>query len=330
MGAFFRMSGVDLRNLIDPNLGLSINEWLDKIEDIALDNGDFEPLGPDHTAILIEGNEKLLVTFERVEDVRNQVNQDTPLGWQLRHGQGWTVLTILGADQSWFRHRAVYEYFDRLIDDGFFDDYDQILFYGSGAGGYAAAAFSVAAPGATVMAISPQATLAPDLAIWETRFPAGRRMDFNSRFGFAPRMADAAEMVFVFYDPQEHLDAMHAALFNSDNVNRVRCRYFDGQIEMFLRRMEVLPGLVQMAMRGRLSNKIIARALRERRNYLPYLRRLLSAVDAKERTYLTALMCRSVLERINAPRFHRRLSQAEKQLAAEGRSLPRKRLAKSA
>ena len=330
MGAFFNMRGQDLRKLIDPNVGLSQEGWLDKIEDIALDNGDFEPLGPDHTALMIEGNEKLLVTFERIDDVRTQVNQDTPLAWQLSAGTEWSVLTILGSGDTWFRHPAVYQYFDRLIDDGYFDDFEQVVFYGAGAGGYAAAAFSVAAPGSTVLAISPQATMDPERAIWDPRFPKARRMDFTSRYGFAPHMAEAAAKMFVFYDPGEPLDAMHAALFSTDNIVPVRCRYFDGQIELFLRRMEVLPGLIQMAMRGRLSHHLISRGLRERRNYLPYLRRLLGAVDHREGIYLSALLCRSVLDRINAPRFQRRLAQAEKQLQSEGRDLPPKRLEKSA
>jgi hypothetical protein len=43
------------------------------------------------------------------------------------------------------------------VDDGFFDEFEQVIFYGSGSSGYAAAAFSVAAPGATVIAVQPQA-----------------------------------------------------------------------------------------------------------------------------------------------------------------------------
>ena len=330
MGAFFHMNIPDLTSLIDPNLGLSLEEWLDRLEDIALENGDFEPLGPDHSAIMIEGNENLLVTFELVESVRNQVNQDAPLGWELRNGHGWTQLTILANHQTWFRHRAIYQYFDRLIDDGFFDDFEQVVFYGHGSAGYAAAAYSVAAPGATVIAISPQASLDPRVAEWDKRFESARRIDFTSRYGFAPKMIEAAGQAVLFYDPTDTNDAMHSALFYSDNVTRVRCRHFDGNIELFLRRMDVLPGLIQVAMHGRLTNGIVHRALRERRNYLPYLRRLLGVVDNLERPYLTGLLCRSVVQRINAPRFHRRLSQAEKALAAEGRALPPRKLAKTA
>ena len=48
---------------------------------------------------------------------------------------------------TWFRDNRVYGYFDRLIADGFFEDFDTVIFYGAGSCGYAAAAFSVAAPG---------------------------------------------------------------------------------------------------------------------------------------------------------------------------------------
>ena len=50
------------------------------------------------------------------------------------------------------------------IDDGFLDQFDDVIFYGCFAGGYAAAAYSVSYPMATVIAINPQATLNPSIA----------------------------------------------------------------------------------------------------------------------------------------------------------------------
>lgn len=315
---------------MDPAEGLAFADWLDRIEDIALDYGEFDPLGPDHSAILIRGTPNLLVTFELVDDIRAQSNSDIPFGWQMAESHNWTQLTILANKKTWFRHKAIYQYFDRLVDEGFFDEFDNVVFCGADSCGYAALAFSVAAPGCTVLAMSPQATLDPRLTEWDFRHPNARRLNFTDRYGFAPKMSGGAEKVYLFYDPYDPQDAMHAALFNDENVTRVRCTHFNGQIELFLRRMGVLDGLIQMAMRRRLSQKIIARALRERRGYLPYLRRLMLAVEQRERPYLMGLMCRSVLTRINAPRFHRQLNLAEQELAAEGRALPSPRLAKSA
>ena len=65
----------------------------------------------------------------------------------------WSSLSILSEGESWFRENRIYGYFDRLIDDGFFEDFQTVVFHGSQAAGYAACAFSVAAPGATVLAI---------------------------------------------------------------------------------------------------------------------------------------------------------------------------------
>ncbi|MDG1103479.1 MAG: hypothetical protein P8N75_08935 [Ascidiaceihabitans sp.] len=117
-----------------------------------------------------------------------------------------------------FTIQMVYSYFDRLDDDGIFDDFDHVIFYGAGPCEYAAAAFSVAAPGATVVAIQPQATLDPQITEWDDRYVKMRRADFSSRYGYAPDMLDAAEQAYVIYDPCERLDAAHAAMFTRSNV----------------------------------------------------------------------------------------------------------------
>ncbi len=176
-----------------------------------------------------------------------------PLGWEMAERHGWSQLCILAHSETWFRHRAVYMFFDRLVDEGFFDEYDQVVFYGSGSCGYAAAAYSVAAPGATVIALQPQATLDPRVTEWDPRFDHMRRVSFTDRYGYAPDMLDAAERAFVLYDPEETADAMHAALFTRPNVTKLRCRYLDGEIEAFLRRMQILQPLLVKAMDGSLT-----------------------------------------------------------------------------
>jgi hypothetical protein len=106
---------------------------------------------------------------------------------------GWSHLSIILDGDTWFHDPKVYAYFNRLDDDGFFDDFDHVVFYGAGPCKYAAAAFSVAAPGATVDAIQPQTTLDPRITDWDDRYMKMRRTDFTSRYGYAPDMLDAAE-----------------------------------------------------------------------------------------------------------------------------------------
>ena len=261
------MTKSSITDLIDPAKNLSVDDWLELLEDIGEDHGYFEPLGPDHSAIFIDDTPSLLVTFETIATVRSRATTDAPLGWELATKNKWSQLCLLSHSDTWFRHRAVYQYFDKLVDDGFFDNFDQVVFYGSGACGYAAAAFSVAAPGSTVIVLRPQATLDPRVTEWDKRFDKMRRISFTDRYGYAPDMIEAADRGFVLYDPEIDDDAMHAALFTRSNVTKMRCRFVGGEVEAFLRRMDVLEPLIEGAMAGTLTSTDFYRLFRERRNW---------------------------------------------------------------
>ncbi len=311
-----------LSRSIDPALNMPNDQWLDTIEDIAEEEGYFEPLGPDHSAAFVDRGSVLLVTFETMDSIRDRAHSDVPMGWELIEGTNWSQLCILSDGETWFRHRAVYQYFDQLVDDAFFDGYDKVVFYGANSCGYGAAAYSVVAPGAAVICVSPQATLDPRVTGWDDRYYHMRRHSFTDRYGYAPDMLEACEQAFVLFDPNQHEDAMHASLFTRSNVTMVRTPNLNGEIETFLRRMEILRPLLDIAFADRLAPRDFHNALRARRSYLPYLRMLLSQVEAADRPFLTALLCRSALDRINIPRFHRQLAVAKAELEQQGRKLP--------
>ena len=311
-----------ITQLIDPASKLPEAEWLDRLEDIAEEHGYFEPLGPDHSAMFLDAGPYLLVTFETMESIRARAFSDVPLGWDLAASNNWSQLCLMSHGETFFRHRAVYQFFDGLVDDGFFDGFDRVVFYGAETCGYAAAAYSVVAPGATVVAISPQATLDPRLTEWDDRFHHMRRTSFTDRYGYAPDMLEAAAQAFVLYDPEIDEDAMHAALFDRKNVARIRCRHMSDQIETFFRRLDLLQPLIAKAIGGKLNVSDFHAALRGRKNDLPYLRAFLAAVQTSERPYLSAMLCRSVLRRMNVPMFRQQLSASTKELEAMGKSLP--------
>lgn len=319
------MPDTPLTELVDPSRNLPLDDWLQLIEDIGEDNGYFEPLGPDHSAIFIDKGPVLLVTFEAIPDVRGHKTSDVPLGWRLAEQKNWSQLCILSHQDTWFRHRALYGFFDRLVDDGFFDNYDHVVFYGSGPCGYGAAAYSVAAPGATVIALNPQATLDPRVAEWDARFEHMRRVSFSDRYGYAPDMLEAADRAIVLYDPEIAEDSAHAALFTRPNVTKIRCRYLGDEIEKFLLNSKSLPPLIDKAMAGRLTPDDFYRQLRKRRSYMPYLQRFLGAVEEQQRPFLTALTCRSVLTRIDSPGLRRKLTRAQTKYSENGLILPRAR-----
>lgn len=293
-------------------------EWLEKLRGIGEKDGYFASLGTDHASIFVErSHDVLFVGFESLFGIRAASDTGLPVAFDVCGRRGWSHLSLIAQKQSWFRDKLVWNYFDRLVDYGFFEDFDRVVFYGAGMCGYAAAAYSVVAPGARVIAVSPQATLKRPLTQWDMRFPTTRRMDFESRYAYAPAMLEAAEQAFVIFDPDEPEDAMHAALFQGTNIHHHRYRRGGaGAIESDLRALGLVSVLSEKAANGTLTPAKLAKVLRLRKRHVPYLRALLARVLAEDRPALTAALCRAVLKDRPIPRFKHHLEKAERRLAA--------------
>ncbi|WP_417259159.1 phosphoadenosine phosphosulfate reductase [Celeribacter sp.] len=298
------------------------NAWCAALDDTAEELGYFEQLGRDHACAFIEGNDTLLVSFDNFERSTKTSANGYPEAFNLALDNGWSHLSILAhngpAAAKWFRSPAVYDYFDRLVDDGFFEEYDRVVFYGAGPNGYAACAYSVTAPGATVIALAPQATLDSRLTSWDNRFPSTRRADFTSRYGFAPHMIEGAQAALVLYDPYQTEDAMHAALFNAPHVTRRPVPHFGADIETSLVDMDILEPLLIHAMEGTLTPAVLTRLLRARRHNMPYLRRLLREVEAHGNPHRVVTLCRAVTARVpTARRFRMALKAAQRAIGSQ-------------
>jgi hypothetical protein len=305
---------------------LTDDEWLAEIETFGRAKGYFQPLGNSHAAVFANPSaDTLLVYFDTVPGARATNPSGLPVPVEIAEDLGWAHLALYSRKATWFRDHRVYRFFDRLVDDGFFEGFERVVFFGAGSGGYAAAAFSVAAPGATVIAVAPQATLDPDVAEWDDRFVGMRRTSFTDRYGYAPEMVEGAERVFVVYDPLVELDAMHAALFRGENTARIRFRNAGPGTGREFLAMGALRPVLEAEAEGRLDARAMFRALRLRHNFQPYLRNLLNRLHAEERHLLTAILCRAALERRNSPRFKHHLELAEQKLARMGRTLPERR-----
>ena len=300
---------------------LSDAAWFEALRDVVGRDGSVSDLGAFHSAAFVEKSRRVLfVAFETVFGIRSVSENGLPLAFDVCERGGWSHLTLIAKRQDWYRDRKVIRFFDQLADAGFFDNFDHVVFYGAGMCGYAAGAFSVAAPGATVILIAPQATLDRDLTDWDARFPSSRRISFGPRYGYAPEMLDAADAAYVIYDPEEAEDAMHASLFRAPNVSRIRYRRGGaGAIEADVRAMSVISNAVTAAAEGILTKSRMAWLLRARRRHVPYLRALLARVLGEDRPALTAMLCRAVLAEQPLPRFKQQLEIAQRQL---GQSQP--------
>lgn len=297
----------------DPN---AKSDWRSELRALGAAEGFYEELGDTHTALHIKRGGTLIVTFENLDHVFEDGEGKMPWGFDFVTKRGWSMLGLMAHDWTWYRDQDVYAFFDRLKLSGFFDDFERVVFYGASMGGYAAAAFSAACPGATVVAISPQATLSREDASWETRYRKAWGRDFSCQYGYAPDMIQSAEKVFLFYDPFASLDAMHAALFRGENVVKLRCRYFGHRIASMWIRLGILKPIVEQSILGTLTEPAFYKMLRARREDTRFQREMLERLQKKDRPWLIATYCAAVLARRGGPKFRQAMKAAREKMGA--------------
>ncbi len=280
--------------------------WRATLAAIAAKSGFFRELGARHKAIFIPQpgatGRTLVVVFDNLDDVRQESDR-LPWAVDFIAGQGWSSLGLMAHGPTWYRDETVHDFFDELRDDGFFAGFERIVFYGTSMGGYAAAVFSAVSPGATVVAINPQATLDRDLAAWERRFRPAWRYDYTSRYGYAPEMVKAAERMWLFYDSRIIADAMHASLFQGDNITRVRCPFMGHGMLTVWRDIGVLKQIVSGCISGTITRPEIHALLRGRRTVPKFQKALMTHLVKAGRHRLVVRYCDAVLARRNAPHF---------------------------
>lgn len=281
---------------------------LQRLDDLTAEEGHFEPVGARHWALFEDAGTTLIVTFDQMATI---LASDTGMPWG--HGfardRGWSHLCFIAEGETHFRDPALYRHFDRLVDDAFFEDFDRVLFFGHGHGAHAACAYAVTAPGAQVLALNPRATLAGREVAWDRRDLAARRLDFTTRYCYAPEMLEGAGKVVVIHDLTQREEAMHSALFRAPWVTRLSAPLMGERIEWALRHMGILPTLIEAAMEGRLTPALFAREWRKRRAFSPYLKALLDKAETARRRGLAIAICRSATRRLKAPHFARRLAK---------------------
>ena len=302
------MQDVDVDIPVDASTAKDKASWLALIDLIGEEEGHFHTVGPQHWAMFVEDSPTLIVSFETVDQARARPGQ-MPLAHHVAGAKGWSHLCLIADGPTWYRDPAVYAYFDRLVDEAFFEDFDRILFYGAGPAAHAACAFSVAAPGALVLALNPVATLAPALAGWDDRYKPARKLDFTSRYGYAPDMIDGCAHLSMIFDPRVRPDAMHAALFHAPYVTPLLARYAGPDLESVLERLAILTEVMILAAEGELTATSFAALWRKRRDDAAYLKNLLQDVEAQGQKHRAFVLCTNVVNRLKIQRFRKRLAE---------------------
>lgn len=295
------------------------SDWMQRLDQIGNMHGFFDRIGADHLALYVQEGDTLLVSFDEVGRVMTRGQNALPVGFNAVSKREWSFLSLMAEGDTWFRDDALYTFFDRLIDDGFFDSFERVVFLGAGPMcGYAAAAYSVAAPGATLFALSPAATLNREQAPYELRFRRSWARDFSHRYAFAPAMAEAASQAFIVYDPGELLDAAHAAQFRGPKISRLRFRGAGRDLLGLLEPADTLDRCLKAAVNGKMSPYRFARITRQLRQTHPaYLKRLLMRAEERGGTRLPLIVARHGLAETGDAHFARAMMTLEAQAREE-------------
>ncbi|SMO42522.1 hypothetical protein SAMN06265173_102159 [Thalassovita litoralis] len=231
-----------------------------------------------HFAVFVPRGRTLVVTFDNMKS-REAPAPRYPWGWELMEKLGHSHLVIcMTRRNDWFRHADLFDFFDELRDTGFFDQFEDVVFYGSSMGGYGALAYASAAPGARVVAYVPQTSLNPSHTLFETRYRAGfRRGDWqDTRYADALEGARTARDVIVFYDPFHELDRQHVDRLKDVALTRLRCPFMGHRVPRFLLQMGILRGVVTRALDGTLTEQRFVRAIEARKSNRGFVRSLLA------------------------------------------------------
>jgi hypothetical protein len=266
-------------------------EWSSIAKELAGKGGFFTDCG-EHSFLYVPRGKTLVVTFDNLDITMNKRETRRPWGYEFIEAQNWSMLGVMANGWTWFRDPAVSAEFDRLKDSGFFEQFSRVVFYGASMGGYAAAAYSSAAVGATVFTISPQSTVDKSIVPWEMRYKTVWARDFSGPYGDAASVSDKAETVHIMYDPYVKSDAAHAARFTGKNVKYWRCPHLGHRLGSSLAQMGVLNEISRKCINGDLDNATFYKLLRKRRSFPRYLREMMALTLEKNHLGLATRVCK--------------------------------------
>ncbi|MEL7212920.1 MAG: hypothetical protein AAGK92_09680 [Pseudomonadota bacterium] len=239
------------------------------------------PLGAHHHARFTGQGTELLVHFATAPKGMDANQHHSPLEAQARH-RGWSLLTIVAEAGHDFRADAVIAFFDRCVDGGVFDPFEQTLFYGDEDGGYAALCYALSAPGARIVSVTPKAPAqSPEM-----------------RYLPQPENLMAASRLVWLHDPT---NADGVAPYGDAQI--LRARYLAPEAEARLLRYGVLWTLLDSAMGAGVEPRDIYTGLRARRDDQRHIRRLLALCQGDASQLRPAVIAGSYAARSGHPRY---------------------------
>ncbi|MGB5836073.1 MAG: hypothetical protein WBH14_03405, partial [Albidovulum sp.] len=233
-------------------------------------------------AYFIRRSPVLFVTFDNLASVGEY---DPPQPWLLARTQksGFSILGLIASRKDWYRNSDTPRLLIALRDEGFFDQFERVIFTGTSMGAYAALTYSRIVPGSTVLAFSPQSTLNRDIAPFEARYRyAHRKWDWDdAEYLDAADAVEAATEILLFYDPFVPEDRAHAARLLGDSVRHIKCGHFGHRLIRQLKSCGVLDGVFNDVGHNRFRPAAFRKALRTRRDVKTWRKEFLANIAAR-------------------------------------------------
>lgn len=213
----------------------------------------------------LPGGPALIVTFEPATMGKAEPDLNRPVwGQAFLQKRGHSVLGVKRVATAWYRSADLHQLFRALQTQGFFDRFEQVMFYGPSMGGYAALSLAAAAPGCTVLALNPQSTLAPDRVWFDQRFAGGRGPSWQGDFVDGVDGAATARRVYVCYDPYQVKDHLHAKRLPVHNRVNLRLPFVGHTTAQALNGLGLLGAVFDQALAGTLDEAAFRQLARAR------------------------------------------------------------------
>lgn len=244
--------------------------WFREIYPAGPRDGWFRKFGDHSCSFVDRGKKQLVVSFDNLSQAGNEAYAREPWAQKFCEDRGFSHLGVYAQTPSWFRQDALIKELERIRDDGFFKQFDEVAFVGTSMGGFAALTFSALSPGARVVAFSPQSTLDKALVPWESRFAKGRAADWSLPYSDSATSTQSAKQVFVVYDPFHASDKGHIDRLTGDNIVRLKGFGLGHKSALALNRMEALKPVMEGGIAGTLEPETFYQMIRARKDVYLY------------------------------------------------------------
>lgn len=232
----------------------------------------------------------LVVSFDSMTDVAQDKLARNTAGYTFYRDEGWSHMGVMAFDRHWFRDQRLFNFLEGQVKTGLFQRFNQVLFTGTGMGGYAATAFAGLAPGCIVLAFAPQSTLDPGIVPWEDRFGGGRQQDWSGRYRDATTQTAKAKTIYLVYDPYSDPDKRHATRYQGANVVPLKSWYSSYKAVPFPESGDLFRSMTRAAMTDTLTPAYFYQIYRTRRTLGWYIKALADHVlDKGHRQMATGL-----------------------------------------